>query len=134
MGIPLPGYRIGRGENLFDLEERWNAAYGVAAQGVVLIRSDGCIAWRSPGMVQSPEEVLEKVLAHLLGRRPVSGCVRPRASARSEARGCSCTCSLRGAGRCCDRPRGARPQVVAMRKEQDHAAERHVSNGKERRR
>lgn len=66
--IPLLSYRVGRRGDLFDLEERWNAVYGVATQGAALIRPDGCIAWRSPSMVQSPAEALEKVLAHLLGK------------------------------------------------------------------
>jgi len=46
--LQLNAYQIG--VTVSDIEQRWAAAYGVEADGAILIRPDGVVAWRSePG-------------------------------------------------------------------------------------
>jgi putative polyketide hydroxylase len=67
----LQRYRFGPDGDLHDLEDRWSPAYGVPADGVVLIRPDGFIAWRArtgekpESVLGKPESVLGNVLEHL---------------------------------------------------------------------
>jgi putative polyketide hydroxylase len=45
--VPVSVHRIGtRSGELTDVEGRWPASYGVSADGAVLVRPDGFIAWR----------------------------------------------------------------------------------------
>jgi putative polyketide hydroxylase len=65
LDFPLSIYTVGSGENaLRDVEGRWDAAYGVASTGAVLVRPDGFIAWRSLDRVED----LQSALAQILGR------------------------------------------------------------------
>jgi tetracenomycin A2 monooxygenase-dioxygenase len=58
------------GENgLEDVAGRWYEAFGVGADGAVLIRPDGFVAWRSAGSVDNPYATLERVLDRVLCRR-----------------------------------------------------------------
>lgn len=63
--VPLAAYGIG-GPGLED-DGRFAPAYGVDADGAVLVRPDGHVAWRS---VRGPERdgALDDVLARILGR------------------------------------------------------------------
>ncbi|MGI5377675.1 FAD-dependent oxidoreductase [Streptomyces sp. CA-251387] len=51
------------GGALADPEGRWNAAYGVRADGAVLVRPDGIVAWRSPGGVPAGDQGAELIAA-----------------------------------------------------------------------
>ncbi|MFJ9561582.1 FAD-dependent oxidoreductase [Streptomyces fuscichromogenes] len=69
--LRLDTYRIGAaGDLVYDTEDAdWAAAHGTTAQGAVLVRPDGFVAWRSEGAVPDPEGELREVLARLLRRR-----------------------------------------------------------------
>ncbi|GHE74640.1 hypothetical protein GCM10014715_31540 [Streptomyces spiralis] len=75
-GVRLASYRIG-GDAGADLvydargaesEEApdWARTHGTTADGAVLVRPDGFVAWRTAGAVPDPEGVLREVLATLL--------------------------------------------------------------------
>ncbi|WP_078882933.1 FAD-dependent monooxygenase [Streptomyces sp. NRRL S-1314] len=44
LGVPVQVFGIG--SDLEDLDDRWPELYGVTAQGAVLVRPDGVVAWR----------------------------------------------------------------------------------------
>jgi hypothetical protein len=68
LGIDLVAYRVGADGDLLDLENGWQAKMGVSAEGVVLVRPDGFVAWRSYASASSPEQRLVQVLASVLCR------------------------------------------------------------------
>ncbi|MGC5021003.1 FAD-dependent monooxygenase [Micromonospora sp. DT47] len=63
-GAPLRAYRIGA--ELADVEGVWESRYGCPADGAVLLRPDGYVAWRSAGPVDGRAEVLTGVLREVL--------------------------------------------------------------------
>jgi putative polyketide hydroxylase len=69
-GIRLDAYRIGPSADAdlrYDTEDTdWAQLHGTTADGAVLIRPDGFIAWRTPGPAPDPEGALREVLASLL--------------------------------------------------------------------
>ncbi|MEV5955118.1 FAD-dependent monooxygenase [Streptomyces sp. NPDC051987] len=69
--LRLDTYRVGPGGDLvYDAEGGdWAAAHGTTADGAVLVRPDGFVAWRSEGGVPDPEGELREVLARVLRRR-----------------------------------------------------------------
>ncbi|MEW1909205.1 FAD-dependent monooxygenase [Kitasatospora sp. NPDC085895] len=67
LGVPLTGYRVGTELELEPEEGTdWAGTYGVGADGAVLVRPDGFVAWRSTGPVGDPEAVLTSVLREVL--------------------------------------------------------------------
>ncbi|MBW8800022.1 MAG: FAD-dependent monooxygenase [Streptomyces sp.] len=69
--LRLDTYRVGpAGDLVYDSEDGdWAAAHGTTADGAVLVRPDGFVAWRSEGAVSDPEGELRDVLARVLRRR-----------------------------------------------------------------
>lgn len=70
-GLPLDIYRIGcQGDavDFVDPANRFLEAYGIRANGAVLVRPDGFIGWRSPEAHPTPECAFGQALAHALGR------------------------------------------------------------------
>jgi len=67
-GVPLDAYRIGSDGDLGDSDGRFGESYGIGAEGAVLVRPDGFIAWRAPGAQDDPERVLTGVLTQILSR------------------------------------------------------------------
>nr|WTB29054.1 FAD-dependent monooxygenase [Streptomyces sp. NBC_00830] len=69
LSLRLDTFGIGSGS---DLEPEngadWAEAHGTTAEGAVLVRPDGFVAWRSAGSVPDPEATLYEVLAALLSR------------------------------------------------------------------
>ncbi|MGW7406991.1 FAD-dependent oxidoreductase [Streptomyces sp. NPDC054833] len=69
-GVRLDAYRIGPGPDAdltYDSDtDDWARVHGTTADGAVLVRPDGFVAWRAPGAVPDPEAALRKVLATLL--------------------------------------------------------------------
>ncbi|MEV7687275.1 FAD-dependent oxidoreductase [Streptomyces bungoensis] len=69
-GVPLDAYRVGPGADADltyeDDATDWARAHGVTADGTVLIRPDGFVAWRATGAVPDPEGVLREILRSLL--------------------------------------------------------------------
>lgn len=60
----LRSHRFGPEGDLRDIDDRWSSTFGVSADGAVLIRPDGFIAWRASGAEQ-PETALGHALAQL---------------------------------------------------------------------
>ncbi|MFJ7984263.1 FAD-dependent oxidoreductase [Streptomyces sp. NPDC096351] len=71
LAVPLDSYRIGDGPGA-DLGTEggadWAEAHGVTADGAVLVRPDGFVAWRSEGASADPAEALRQALTAILGR------------------------------------------------------------------
>ena len=64
--IPIEVIEIGGPSGAIDIDGRWADAFGVKADGVVLVRPDGHVGWRSPVRVDAPFGCLEEVLDRLL--------------------------------------------------------------------
>ncbi|MGH8986419.1 MAG: FAD-dependent monooxygenase, partial [Acidimicrobiia bacterium] len=45
--VPAAVYAFGDGGDLIDIDNTWRAAWGVEPRGIVLVRPDGHVAWRS---------------------------------------------------------------------------------------
>jgi putative polyketide hydroxylase len=65
---PLVAYTVGEDGDLVDPDRNWREAYGVDADGAVLVRPDGHVAWRSRSAASDPTEVLRTALDRLFGR------------------------------------------------------------------
>jgi putative polyketide hydroxylase len=52
--------------DLEDVDDRWPAAYGVGADGAVLIRPDGFVAWRRHHADGAAQAALDAALNHIL--------------------------------------------------------------------
>lgn len=70
LGLALPSYRVGADGDLRAPDRDWSTAYGVDADGAVLVRPDGHVAWRSATSAPSPVATLARVLGLVLGRAP----------------------------------------------------------------
>ncbi|MGW8882056.1 aromatic-ring hydroxylase C-terminal domain-containing protein, partial [Streptomyces mirabilis] len=69
LSVRLQAYGIGAGA---DLEPEngadWAELHGTTAQGAVLVRPDGFVAWRATGPAADAESTLHEVLTTLLHR------------------------------------------------------------------
>jgi putative polyketide hydroxylase len=66
LDIPLDVYRFGK-----DLESSGGEnAHGIGADGALLVRPDGFVAWRAKAASIDPEAELERALSRLLCREP----------------------------------------------------------------
>jgi len=65
---PLVAHTIGENADVSDPEGNWQAAYGIEADGAVLVRPDGYVAWRSRSAVANPQETLRVAFDRLFGR------------------------------------------------------------------
>ncbi|WBB81521.1 FAD-dependent oxidoreductase [Micromonospora sp. WMMD882] len=68
LGVELDVHRIGA--DLVEEDRPWAQTYGVAPDGVVLVRPDGFVCWRAPAGAEATESAVERVLAALLHRQP----------------------------------------------------------------
>jgi hypothetical protein len=66
LGVPLRCYSIGRKGNLIDQRDEWPSLYGVGANGAVLVRPDGIVAWRTEAALNDPSSELISVLRRIL--------------------------------------------------------------------
>ncbi|MEV4937241.1 FAD-dependent oxidoreductase [Streptomyces zaomyceticus] len=69
--VPLDSYRIGEGPDAELVPENgtdWAEAHGVTADGAVLVRPDGFVAWRSEEAPADPGAALREALTAILGR------------------------------------------------------------------
>jgi hypothetical protein len=66
LGVDLDVHRIGA--DLTEEDRSWHETYGVAPDGVVLVRPDGFVGWRSPAGAEATEATVERVLGALLHR------------------------------------------------------------------
>ncbi|MEU5658949.1 FAD-dependent monooxygenase [Streptomyces sp. NPDC047737] len=71
LAVRLDAFGIGSGPEA-DLRSEegvdWAAAHGTSAEGAVLVRPDGFVAWRSEGAAADPEGTLYEVMTTLLHR------------------------------------------------------------------
>ncbi len=68
LGAPLTAHTVARSGELTDPSQTWATTYGVGADGAVLIRPDGHVAWRSRGSLPNPDLALAEALMALLAR------------------------------------------------------------------
>jgi 2,4-dichlorophenol 6-monooxygenase len=68
MGIPLKAVVIGPGREVTDLYFDWERMREVEEDGVILVRPDKIIAWRSNTSVENPAATLTEVLNSVLSR------------------------------------------------------------------
>ena len=69
--VRLEAYGLGSGPGadlVTEKEADWAGAHGVGADGAVLVRPDGFVAWRSAGAVPDAEGALHEVLTTVLHR------------------------------------------------------------------
>lgn len=66
LGVQLT--RLLVGEELVDVEGRWQERYGVSGGGAVLVRPDGYVAWRALDTDPDPAATLEQVMRRILSR------------------------------------------------------------------
>ncbi|MEU6986713.1 FAD-dependent monooxygenase [Streptomyces sp. NPDC046324] len=68
LSLPLVPYRIGDGPEAELSSEGldWAEVHGVTADGAVLVRPDGFVAWRSDGAASDPEAALREVVTAIL--------------------------------------------------------------------
>ncbi|CAG8983068.1 hypothetical protein HYALB_00006096 [Hymenoscyphus albidus] len=67
LGIEIRPYSIGFGQDYQDVYFDWAKRRDIAEDGCVLVRPDRFVAWRSHGIIESPEERLMKVMRSVLG-------------------------------------------------------------------
>jgi putative polyketide hydroxylase len=70
-GTALATYRIAADGDLMDLEDGWRTRMGLSAEGAVLVRPDGFVAWRTSTLPISPQRRLEQVISSILCRSTV---------------------------------------------------------------
>ncbi|MGG1327244.1 FAD-dependent monooxygenase [Bacillus tropicus] len=66
LGINIKVYRVGLSGDFIAQENVFRQLYGIENEGIVLIRPDGFIGWRSEKAVINPDVILEKVMSNLL--------------------------------------------------------------------
>ena len=76
LGVPVGAYRIGDGGDLTDEGGRFAETYGIDADGAVLVRPDGFIAWRARSAHAESARVLTDVLSRVLARPTATGAGR----------------------------------------------------------
>jgi hypothetical protein len=64
----LSVHRVGEDGDLQDTEGRFADAYGIGADGAVLLRPDGFVAWRSRDLPNDPAGALNGALSQMLCR------------------------------------------------------------------
>lgn len=72
LGVPLVGYGIGRGLDYLDVYWDWEKVRGVEEDGVVLVRPDQFVCWRSIRMPANPVARLRQVIGQVLQRQLLS--------------------------------------------------------------
>ncbi|PHE95159.1 FAD-binding monooxygenase [Bacillus wiedmannii] len=66
LGINIKVYSVGLRGDFIAQENVFRELYGIENEGVVLIRPDGFIGWRSEKAVVNPDVILEEVMSNLL--------------------------------------------------------------------
>jgi putative polyketide hydroxylase len=66
--IDLVAYRLGADGDLLDPEDGWQTKLGMPAEGAVLVRPDGFVAWRTNALPTGPARRLEQAISTVLCR------------------------------------------------------------------
>jgi hypothetical protein len=66
--IELKAYRIAPNSEFSDPEHLWAERAGIHTDGVLLVRPDGIVAWRSKTAAAEPQRLLEQVFSDLLAK------------------------------------------------------------------
>jgi putative polyketide hydroxylase len=66
--IDLVASRLGADGDLLDPEDGWQTTMGMPAEGAVLVRPDGFVAWRTNTLPTSPARRLEQAISTILCR------------------------------------------------------------------
>lgn len=66
--IDLVAYRLGADGDLLDPEDGWQTKLGMPAEGAVLVRPDGFVAWRTNTLPTGPARRLEQAISTVLCR------------------------------------------------------------------
>ncbi|MGH6641868.1 MAG: FAD-dependent monooxygenase [Bradyrhizobium sp.] len=64
----LTAYTVSNNGELSDPDGNWHDVYGVDADGAVLVRPDGYVAWRSRSGVSDPSRALRSAIDTVLGK------------------------------------------------------------------
>ena len=67
-GLDLEGVRVGPGSEVTDPAGLFTERFGIGPAGASLVRPDGFVAWRSPGLPADPAAELSGALASILSR------------------------------------------------------------------
>ncbi len=67
-GVPLRALAVGARGDLVADEAQWRELYGVEADGAVLVRPDGFVAWRARSLADDPHAALGRGIAAVTGR------------------------------------------------------------------
>lgn len=68
LGVDVDVHRVGGSIVPANPDDSFSTTYPVGDDGAVLVRPDGCVAWRSEGAADQPQQELERVLGHVLDR------------------------------------------------------------------
>ena len=68
LGVPIATVVIGPGQQVTDLYFDWERLREVEEDGVVLVRPDTHVGWRSRDLPEDPEQALRSAMAAILGR------------------------------------------------------------------
>ncbi len=66
LGVPVDAYRVG--DDVIDPSGTFEALYGTGAEGAVLVRPDGFVAWRASAAHSAPEAELAGALGAAVAR------------------------------------------------------------------
>jgi len=68
LSVPVQIHVIGAEGDLVPQDRDWARAYGVPADGAVLVRPDAFVSWRSAGPVDNQDALFAAVLSRATGR------------------------------------------------------------------
>jgi 2-polyprenyl-6-methoxyphenol hydroxylase-like FAD-dependent oxidoreductase len=66
LGIPLSAHTVGADADIGDPAGRWVSAYDISAQGAVLVRPDGHVAWRHCSRAADPQDEINSAFRAIL--------------------------------------------------------------------
>ena len=69
LGVPISTVIIGPGREVTDIYYDWARVREVGEDGVLLVRPDKYIGWRSMTLAPDPEQALRQALTHILSRQ-----------------------------------------------------------------
>jgi hypothetical protein len=71
LGVPINSYSIGWGLDYHDVYRDWFKKREIEEDGMLLVRPDRYVAWRSTKLIPDAEEKLLRVLERILSRQEI---------------------------------------------------------------